>query len=153
MSNLLGFKELFDKFFKHEDVLRKTINRKTACYFKFGEQAHIEVKITEHNLIEFKYKPNVYDQYHLNYDIKNDSLVRYKTSVAYAGHNHKRSPKQNMLVLHNLRTLCTEEGFFQEMTRQDLTDLYEDDIVRFMKLVDKIIQRREYENEQTSTSV
>lgn len=153
MSNLLGFKELFEKFFQHEATLAKTINRKVACYFKFGFQKHIEVKITEHNLIEFKYKPNLYDEYHLNYDITNDSLVRYKTSVAYAGHNHKRSPKQNILVLRNLRNLCTEEGFFQEMTRQDLTNLYEDDIVRFMKLVDKIIKVRTVENERTSTSV
>lgn len=151
MSNILGFKELLDKFFKHDAVLRKTVNRKTACYFKFGTQEHIEVKITEHGLVEFKYKPNVYDNYHLNYDIKNDSLVRYKTSVSYAGQNHKRAAQQNQLVLRNLKNLCTEEGFFQEMTRQDLTNLEEADIIRFLAIVDKIIKIRNEENDKAST--
>lgn len=151
MSNILGFKELLDKFFKHDAVLRKTVNRSTACYFKFGVQEHLEVKITEHGLVEFKYKPNVYDNYHLNYDIKNDSLVRYKTSVSYAGQNHKRAAQQNQLVLRNLKRLCTEEGFFQEMTRQDLTNLEEADIIRFLDLVDKIIKIRNEANDKAST--
>lgn len=146
MSNILGFKELLDKFFKHEAVLRKTVNRTTACYFKFGIHQHIEVKITEHGLVEFKYKPNIYDHYHLNYDIKNDSLIRYKTSVDYAVQNHNRAAPKNTLVLTNLKRLCTEEGFFQEMTRQDLTGLEESDIIRFLALVDKIIKIRDTQN-------
>lgn len=142
--------DVLARFVQKIDLLTKTVNRKNACYFKLGDSEYFDIKCTDENLIELKYKLTGVN-YHINYDMKNDS-VSYYVTTRYSGH-WKFSAPQHISVYRNLRSASTEEGYFQQMTVQDLTELELDDIIGLLKFVDTVYYKTEALRNEARTAI
>ncbi|QOI71328.1 hypothetical protein pEaSNUABM50_00389 [Erwinia phage pEa_SNUABM_50] len=141
--------EVVGRFYKNFSTLRKTVNRGDYCYFKLND--YYEIKCGDDYLVQFKYKPNSQDYYYMNYDYNNDSVMFY-TTRKYSGY-WKHSAPDNIVIFKNLTRLCTEEGHFQEMTRQDLTDFEIPDIISLLMMGKAIVDKtKEYRNVGTSST-
>lgn len=140
--------DVLDRFVQRIDLLKKTVNRKTACYFKLGDSEYFDIKCTDENLIELKYKLTGL-HYHINYDRRSDSLMYYVTSK-YSGHWKFGAP-EHISIYKNLRFASTEEGYFQQMTIQDLTDFAMDDIIKLLNFVDTVYCKTEAVRNEASS--
>ncbi|SOK59204.1 hypothetical protein [Yersinia phage fHe-Yen9-03] len=135
--------EVVKKFNAKFDGLFKTVNRGDYCYFKIND--FFTIKCGNDMVVQFKYMPNSQDYYYMNYDYNNDSVMFY-TTRKYSGH-WKHSAPDNIVIFKNLTRLCTEEGHFQEMTRQDLTDFEISDIISLLLMGKTIVDKtKEYRN-------
>ena len=142
--------DVLERFVQRIDLLHKTVNRRPACYFKLGDSEYFDVKCTAEDLIELKYKLTGVN-YHINYDMKNDSVIYYVTTK-YSGH-WKFSAPQHISTYKNLRVASTEEGYFQQMTVQDLTEFEMDDIIKLLNFVDTVYSKTEAVRNEASSSI
>jgi hypothetical protein len=143
-------KDVIGRFVQRIDLLQKTVNRQSACYFKLGDFDCFDIKCTSENLIELKYKITGF-YHHINYDMRNDS-VSYYVTAKYSGHWKFSAPDQ-ITNYTSLRTACTEEGYFQQMTIQDLSEFEMDDIISLIKFVDTVYYKTEAIRNAASTKV
>ncbi len=141
-------KDVLDRFVQRIDLLTKTVNRRPACYFKLGNSDYFDVKCTAEDLIELKYKLSGVN-YHINYDMKNDSVAYYVTTRNSG--QWKFSAPYHICSYKDLRLASTEEGYFQQLTVQDLSGLQLDDIINLLKFVDAVYYKTEAVRNEAST--
>lgn len=133
-------------------TLHKTVNRADHCYFSFSDTDEYTIKCNDEGLVEIIYKPSTGRSFYMNYDSWNDTLTMYYTN-RYSGH-YSHSGPDGITNFTRCRKICTEEGYFMEMTRQDLTVLPLDVIIAHIELCDKILEvTRRIRNGKASTTV
>lgn len=132
----LKINEVLAKFYENFRSLIKTYNRDNYCVFKFSNNC--EIMCSGECYVLFKYKPNNQDAYYnLYYHYNDDSVIFYSY----------QSTSDNILVFENLTLLSTEEGYFQEMTRQDLTYFEISDVLFLLTMAKSIVKKtKEYRN-------
>ena len=145
--------DILGRVANRSSTVYKTVNRADHCYFTFSKVSdYYTIKCNDEGLVEIIYKPSNSRTFYMNYDSRNDSLMMYYTNK-YSG-SYRHSAPDGIVTFNRCRKLCTEEGYFMEMTRQDLTVLPMDVIIAHVDFCDKIIEAtRGYRNGQASTTV
>ena len=147
ISDILG------RVAKRASTVYKTVNRADHCYFTFNHVSEqYTIKCNDEGLVEIIYKPSTGRSFYMNYDSRNDTLTMYYTNRYSGGSGH--SAPDGITNFTRCRKICTEEGYFMEMTRQDLTVLPMDAIIAHIEFCDTILEAtRRIRNAKASTTV
>lgn len=137
-------RKLVDKFYENYQTVHKTQLHTDICYYKkhffsyrMGRHdPHIQIKDSEHDLIEFIYVPNSKERYYMNYDKRADSVTFYLCKKDYASVFF--SSPVGTISFKNVQKLCTEEGHFQQMTVQDCSGIDIQDAIKILDMVQYI---------------
>lgn len=141
--------DVISKFKNRFPELKKTVNRKKMCYFAIdGEHS---VKCNLNYLVQFKYVSNNVSTYYINYDSRNDSVTFYRTDKSGSFFSNWQSAPIDKISYSNLRTIDSEESYFQQMTIQNLTGFEISDIISLIEMADYVVQKTKEHRDESST--